>query len=193
MSDGRHSLVIGVVSDLADPENLGRVRVRYPHLADEKSDWARLVSPMAGKERGFFMKPEVGDEVLIGFEHDDPRRPLFLGGMWSSADTPPPSDGSATDNDWRFIRSRSGHLIILDDKKGGERIEIIDKDGALRVVIDSVGRKIQVECDVGDVEVKAGAGTVSIEALNIEMKATANLKLEAGASLSLKAPQIAIN
>ena len=78
-----NGIVIGLVTDLADPENLGRVRARYPYLGDEISDWARLVTPMAGKDRGVFFRPEVGDEVLVAFELGDVRRPYVLGSLWS--------------------------------------------------------------------------------------------------------------
>jgi uncharacterized protein involved in type VI secretion and phage assembly len=148
------------VADLDDPEKLGRVRVRYPHLDNQLSDWARLVTLMAGPDRGVFFRPQQGDEVLVALEHNDPRRPYILGSMWSKVDTPPRDDGQPTQNNWRFFKSRSGHIIKLDDTQGKEKIEIIDKDGARKVVIDSAAQKIQVICDSGDVEVKAGAGSV---------------------------------
>lgn len=178
---------IGIVSDLDDPERLGRVRVTYPTLDDQVSDWARLVSPMAGKERGFFFRPEVDDEVLVAFEEGDPRRPYILGALWSKPDQPPPDDGQASQNNWRFIRSRSGHIIKLDDTSGGEKIELIDKDGQRRVVIDSANQKIQVICEQGDIEVQAGSGSVTIEATTVTVKASGNMSLEAGGNLKLEA------
>src|SRR3954463_14197761 len=102
------SIVIGVVTSLDDPDGIGRVKVKYPHLEDEQSYWARLVSPMAGKGRGLFMRPEVDDEVAVGWEYNDPRRAYILGAVWSKTDTPPPDDGKKTENNWRFIKSRSG-------------------------------------------------------------------------------------
>src|SRR5581483_3964040 len=124
-----NGIMIGVVADLADPDRLGRVRVRFPCLADQLSDWARLATPMAGAGRGFFMRPEVGDEVLVGFELGEPRRPYVLGALWSKKDQPPPDDGNASKNNWRFIQSRSGHIVKLDDTQGKEKIEVIDKTG----------------------------------------------------------------
>jgi uncharacterized protein involved in type VI secretion and phage assembly len=84
-----NGIVIGIVADLDDPEKIGRVRVKFPHLANQMSQWARLASPMGGKQRGFFMRPEVDDEVLVVFEQGDPRRPNVIGGFWSTADPPP--------------------------------------------------------------------------------------------------------
>lgn len=186
MANGqRPALVIGVVSDLEDPDNLGRVKVTYPHLDDNESDWARLVSPMAGKERGLFLRPEVGDEVLVGFEQSDPRRPFVMGSVWSSEDKPPPDDNKAKENNWRFIRSRSGHIVKLDDTEGKERIEILDKDGERTIVLDAANKKIQVTSSVGSIEIKAPAGKITVESPEIEIKASTKLSLE-GAMVSVK-------
>jgi len=189
---GPNGIVIGIVSDLEDPENLGRIRVTYPHLEDQVSDWARLVSLMAGPDRGVFFRHEVGDEVLVAFEKGDPRHPYILGGVWSKADAPPADDGNAKENNWRFIRSRSGHLIKLDDTQGSETVEIEDKDGSRRIVIDTSGEKIKIECDSGDVEVKA-SGKVNVDASEVAVKASGEMKLEAGGTLTIKGATVNIN
>lgn len=186
-------VLIGIVSDLDDPDNLGRVKVRYPTLGDQESDWARVISAGAGKDRGFFSRPEKGDEVAVVFELGNPHRAYVLGGVWSQADPPPKDDGKKKDNNWRFLRSRSGHVIKLDDTRGAELIEIVDKDGQRRVLLDTAKKKIQVLCDQGDVEVKAGSGTVKVEAVTVEIKATANLTIEAGAALKIKGATVDIN
>jgi uncharacterized protein involved in type VI secretion and phage assembly len=88
-----NGIVVAIVDDLNDQDDLGRVRVRYPHLNDEISDWARVATPMGGKGRGLFFRPEKNDEVLVAFELGDPRRPYIVGGLWSKADPPPEDDG----------------------------------------------------------------------------------------------------
>lgn len=176
-----NGMLVGIVSDLNDPERLGRVKVKFPTLDYQESDWVRLATPMAGANRGVFFRPEKDDEVLIGFECGDPRRPYMLGALWSTADKPPPDDGQPTSNNWRFIQSRSGHIIKLDDTRGGEKIEVIDKDGLRRVVIDSANSKVQVTCRQGDVEVEAAAGSVTLKALTITVEATNNLTLKCNA------------
>ncbi len=191
-----NGIVVGLVKSLDDPEKIARVQVTYPHLGGQQdvlSDWARLVTPMAGPQRGLFLRPEPGDEVLIAFEHGDPRRPYVLGSLWSTADTPPPDDGKATENNWRFIRSRAGSLLVFDDTKGAEKIQIVDKDGARKIVIDTGARKIQVTCDRGDVEVSAQRGTVRVSALDVEIKASGTMTLEAQGSLSIKGATVSIN
>jgi uncharacterized protein involved in type VI secretion and phage assembly len=188
-----NGIIVGLVIDLDDPEKIGRVRVQFPTLGDQASDWARLVTPMAGKERGLFLRPEVGDEVLVAFELGDPRRPYILGSLWSKTDPPPPDDGDASKNNWRFIRSRSGHVVKLDDTAGAEKIEIVGSDEKRRVVFDIANQKIQVTCDSGDVEVSAPSGTVKVEALTVEVKATGNMNLEATGTMTIKGATVNIN
>ena len=173
-----NGLVVGIVIDLEDPEGIGRVLVKFPYLDNVQSTWARLVVLMAGDNRGTFFRPEVGDEVLVGFEHGEPRRPYILGGLWSRVDRHPEA-GPAKENDLRLIRSRSGHVLRFDDTSGDEKIEILDKDGQRKVILDSAGRKIRIICESGDVEVEAKAGTVKVEALQVEVKATSSIKLAA--------------
>ncbi len=188
-----NGILIGVVADLEDPEGLGRVRAQFPNLGDQLSNWAKIAAPMAGNGRGFFFRPEVGDEVLVAFEMGDPRRPYVLGALWSKVDTPPSDDGKPKDNNWRFIKSRSGHILKFDDTQGSERIEIIDKDERHKIVIDTSGDKIQIICDSGNVEIKATAGKIQIEASEAEIKTTGNMTLQAGGQMTIKGSVVNIN
>lgn len=188
-----NGILIGIVTDLEDPEGLGRVRVRFPYLDDQYSNWAKISTPMAGRNRGFFFRPEVDDELLVAFEMGDPRRPYVLGGLWSKKDTPPSDDGKAKENNWRFIQSRSGHIFKFDDTNGSERIEIIDKAGSHKIVIDTSGEKIQILCDSGDVEIKAPAGKLQIQASEAEIKATGNMTLQAGGQMTISGSVVNIN
>jgi uncharacterized protein involved in type VI secretion and phage assembly len=215
--NGSNGIVIGLVQSLEDPENLGRIQVGYPHLAGTQSGWARLVSLMAGADRGAFFRPEVDDEVLVAFEHGDPRRPYILGSLWSEVDKPPPDDGKPKENNWRFIRSRSGHLLKFDDSDGKERIELVDRDGKRRLVIDCAGSKIEISADAGEILLHASEGNVaveapkakvsvdaneiaatartkaSIDATQIELKAKAGITIEATGALTLKGATVMIN
>lgn len=191
--DMSNGLVVGLVSDLDDPERIGRVQVKYPYRGDQVSGWARLVTPMGGKQRGVFMRPEVGDEVLVGYEQGDPRRPYVLGAVWSSTDDPPPDDGQPTKNNLRLIQSRSGHRFVLDDTDGAEQIVIVDKDGTRKVVIDSAGQSIEISCQPGDISISAPTGKVSISAQSISIKADAEIQIQAGAALTLSGATVSIN
>ena len=192
-ANGTNGLVIGVVCDLDDPERLGRVRVRYPHLDDEESDWMRSVSMMAGAGRGAFFRPEEEDEVMVAWEHCDPRRPHLLGGLWSKTDAPPADDGKPTENNWRFITSRSGHLIKLDDTDGKERIEIVGMDSKRRIVIDCSAKKIQITCDEGDLELSAPKGTVKIDAQDVVVNASGKMDLTATGDATVKGKTLGLN
>lgn len=187
-------LLIGIVTDLEDPENLGRVKVKFPTLGDQASDWVRLATLMAGPNRGTFFCPEKDDELLIGFEHNDLRRPYMVGALWSKVDPPPPDDGQRKKNNWRFIQSRSGHIIKLDDTQGAEKIELIDKDGLRTVVIDSANGKIQVLCTQGSVEVEAPTAAIKLKGQTISIDATNQLTIQCEAGpVTIKGSVVNIN
>ena len=179
----QHGVVIGVVDDLDDPEGLARVKVKFPHLADEPSNWARLAQPMAGAGRGTFFRPQKGDEVLVACEHGDIRQPYVLGALWSKTDQPPDQTGAATDNNIRVIVSRSGHRITLDDTQGSERIEITDHAGKQAVVLD--GSSVTVRADDGQVTIKASR--------DITVSADGNLNLTANGTVKIAGATVTIN
>ncbi len=192
--------VVGVVSKL-DEKTAGRVKVKFPHLGMCEGDWCVVVSPMGGAGRGFVMLPEVGDHVVVALEHGDVNRGYVLGAFWTAKQQPPELDGKPKENNLRLIRSRSGHQIRLDDTKGKERIEIIDKDGKRQILLDSAKKKIVVECD-GDVDVKAGSGNVSVKAgsgkvevegQSVTVKSTGEMTIQAGGTLTLKGATVNIN
>ena len=113
-------VVVGIVTNNKDPQGLGRVKVKFPWLsADEESNWARLSSPMAGKDRGLFILPEVNDEVLVMFEHGDVNHPFVIGSLWNGTDKPPLSADQAVDGSGnvvrRILKTTAGHTITLDE------------------------------------------------------------------------------
>lgn len=211
--DLTNGIVIGEVIDLEDPENLGRVRVKFPHLDNQTSDWARIATPMAGPDRGVFFRPEVGDEVLIAFLQRDPRWSFVVGALWSKVDRPPDDDGKAKENNWRFIKSRSGHKIVLnddnqskqekieilssaghrialDDSSGKEKIEIVDRKGTNKITIDSVKDSITIESGM---QLKIKANTVEIEGTSSVAIKGGAVSLEATAALQVQGKPVKIN
>ena len=179
-------LVVGVVTNNQDPDKLGRVKVRFPWLSDsEESHWARLAVPMGGKDRGTYFLPEVDDEVLVAFEHGDARFPYVLGALWNGKDAPPATNGDGKNN-LRLIKSRSGHLIKLNDEDGKETIEIIDKSGKNSIVIDTAKNTLTITTDK-DIALAAAQGTIKLEAQKIQLKSSADTKIEAGAGMDVKA------
>src|SRR5512138_1295796 len=99
-------VAIAIVTQNKDEEGQCLVKVRYPwHDQPYESYWARLMMPMAGKERGWVLIPEVGDEVVVAFEREDMRFPYVLGTLWNGKAKPPyvNDDGK---NDKRAFVSR---------------------------------------------------------------------------------------
>ncbi|HII02545.1 TPA: phage tail protein [Methanosarcinaceae archaeon] len=182
-------VVVALVTDNKDEEEQGRVKIKFPWMGDEAGEaWARLATLMGGKDRGMVFYPEVDDEVLVVFEQGNINYPYVIGALWNGKDKPPEknSDGK---NNIKMIKSRSGHTIIIDDKEGKEKIEIIDKSKKNKICIDSSKKKISMECE-GDIELSAAKGKVSIKAKEIEIKSSSSAKIEASAGMDLKASGI---
>ncbi|MFV1950659.1 MAG: phage baseplate assembly protein V [Nitrospinota bacterium] len=181
-----YGVVVGIVTNNKDDDGLGRVKVKIPRISGEdESHWARVTAFMAGKERGAFFLPEVDDEVLVVFEHGDINMPYVIGSLWNGVDTPPGTNSDG-ENNIRVIKSRSGHIIRLDDKDGEEKIEIIDKSEKNFISIDTKDNKITISSDK-DIELSARNGKVIIDAKDIEIKSSASTKVEASADMDLKA------
>ena len=106
-----NGVVIGLVTNVQDPNKNGRVKVHFPWLDDQhETDWIRIATMMGGNGRGSFFMPEVNDEVLVAFDHGDARFPYVVGFMWNGKDQTP-----STDIKLRIIRSVNGHEIGLYD------------------------------------------------------------------------------
>ena len=211
-----NGVVVGQVVDLKDDDGLHQVNVRLPYLGGNVTTWARLVSPMAGQDRGLVLRPDIGDEVLVVFEQGDPERAYVVGALWSNADRPPEGEPNPASNHWRFFRSRSGHLLKFDDTPGAESVEIEDRDGKLRLVIDTAGDGIRLVADSGTITIEAGqadvivnaaatasvkaqavsveaAGEARVTAATLKLEASADCTIEAAGMLSLKGSQISLN
>jgi uncharacterized protein involved in type VI secretion and phage assembly len=176
-------LVLGVVTNNDDPQNMGRVRVRYPALGpDAEGAWARIATASAGKERGMLMLPVVGEEVLVGFEHDDTTRPYVLGSLFNGQDLP--GDGllqgkdgsSALKSDKQIYTESKGDYTI---KSGGKLIVQIS---------DNVQETYQQDWN-GQIQGKASLKATQpfeIEGQNVSIKGQAQVNLEGTAMLTLK-------
>jgi len=160
-------MVIGLVTNNNDPDGMGRIKVKFPWLADnEESTWARLASPMAGQGRGFYCLPEVNDEVLLGFEHGDIHYPYIVGVLWNGKDRPPKNNSEVVGQDGkvnlRMFRSRSGHQLIFDDTAGKEKIEVIDKSNNNSIVINSVENTITIKANA-KITIQAGGQILTLD------------------------------
>ena len=185
---GEIGAVVGIVTNNDDPEGMGRVRVKYPWLAeDEESAWARVVSFMAGKDRGAFFLPEVNDEVLLAFDHGSVHRPYVIGVLWNGEDAPPEANSTVLDGSGqvvqRIIKSRSGHVILLDDTSGGGGITIKDRAGN-QIVIDSGSNAMKIEIQ-GNLEISS-QGKVTI-------KGDAGVEISSSANVDVKGAMVKLN
>jgi uncharacterized protein involved in type VI secretion and phage assembly len=182
-----YGVVVGIVTNNKDPDGLGRVKLKFPWLSDtEESNWARVASPMAGKERGLYLLPEVNDQLLVAFEHGDPAYPYVIGGLWNGKDKPPAANNDGKNN-LRLLKSRSGHIVRLDDTEGEEKIEILDKSGKNSVVVSTKDNSIAIKADA-DIKITSANGKLVVDAKGgIELKSSGAIKVEASGSLDLKA------
>jgi len=172
--------VVGLVTDNVDPDEMGRIQVKFPTLhAEPLSFWLRQASPNAGKERGMYALPEKDDEVLVIFMQGSHDVGVIIGQFWNGVDVPPKeckdalpgsgetwtsgqkstdtfADGSTSldDNDRRFWKSRSGHLFVFDDTSGSETVQIWDKSHTLALVFDSADSRILLTNKSGDIHIR---------------------------------------
>ncbi len=195
---GINGLQIGIVLSNEDPDNEFRVQVKMP-VVDPSGDgtWARIASLDAGDQRGFFFRPEVGDEVVLGFLDDDPRQAVILGMLHSSAKAAPLT--GSDDNNEKMYQSRAGMKLHFDDDKkiilietpAGKKVTLDEDAGELKMM-DENGNKIVMSSDGiliqsdGKIEIKAQQD-VKVEGLNVEQKASASFKAEGSASAEVKA------
>ena len=162
-----YGVVNAVVTDVEDPDDMGRVKLRYPWLAEEGADsgWAPIARPLAGKDRGFHYLPEVDDEALVAFEHGVVDHPMVLGFLHNGVDKPPDDQ---VDQHVRRLKSVSGHVLELDDRDGkesirlhtnkGHQLELHDPDGFVELHTVA-GHKVRLQDQPGRIELATKGGT----------------------------------
>lgn len=182
-----------IVTNSQDPLKMGRVKVRFPWLDDEtESWWARVVQPYAGKERGLFFMPEVGDEVIVCFELGDIHQPLVIGGTWNGADEPPEPGDPDGSNHHKVIETRSGHKLHFDDTPGAEFVQLNDSSLNNIVRWDSASNTISITAKTGDIYIKAPQGAINLKAREIFVKATDSAKRTVGGNEQITVKQFAV-
>jgi Rhs element Vgr protein len=192
---GVNGLQTAIVVSNEDDAGSHRVRVRIPTV-DSGSDgtWARVATLDAGDKRGFFFRPEIGDEVVVGFLDDDPRQPVLLG-MLHSAAKAAPIKGS-NDNHEKAYVSRSNMRLFFDDDKKVVRLETpagnslaLSEDAKGITIRDQNGNKIALTPDGITIQsskaIRIKAGT------SLEAKSGTDLAISAGTSLGLDAASTA--
>ncbi|MDI6911055.1 phage baseplate assembly protein V [Nocardioides sp.] len=195
------TLVIGVVTDLADPDDHARVKVAFPWAGASDAVWARLATPYAGDQQGLYVVPDVDQEVLVGFVDGSTDDPVVLGSLWSGAFAPPYTPDS--DNAVRTLKTASGHELrltegsdggILLTTSGGHEVALSDQDSKITLKASGAGNRIEISDDgivldasQGDISLKAAGGTVDLKALKLTGKADSTASLEASTTFDIKA------
>ncbi len=197
-SNGEHrGLTLGVVEALDDPESLNRVRVRLPWRGDGGDGvWARL----SNLDTGAVVVPDPGQEVLVGFVDGDPAVPVVLGALHNGVQQPP----EVVDPDTNAVRtlvtpdghtlrfedgvavtlaSGKGNSLVLDDENGEVVLTHGDSGNAIRLSGDG----IELTAAKGDITLTCSAGTIALDSLKLEGKASGPSKLESSATFDLKA------
>lgn len=170
-----HGVVPAVVTDIADPERMGRVRVGFPWLGDHAvSPWSRVLHPGAGPERGMVFLPEVNDEVLVAFHQGNTQMPYILGGLYNGKDRSPADLLKENEVAKRVLVSREKHRLEFDD-------------GDKRILLSSGDDKLQIEMDQNDTKI-----TIT-SAGEIEITSDGDLRLEAKGELAMKANGVSID
>ena len=178
-------VMVGIVTDNKDPDRLGRVKVRMPRLTgDEESAWARVATFMAGSNMGAVFIPEVDDEVLLAFEQGDVNLPYVIGALHNGRDNAPYANADGQNKE-RVIKSKSGHIVRLDDTPGQEKIEIIDKTGDNMITIDSAENKIKIEAKT-EIELNvAKDGTFKMSARQLEFEASDSITFTSTGAINM--------
>lgn len=176
-----YGLYPALVTDIKDPDNQGRVKVALPWAPDPKGGryeaWARLATLMGGNNRGSWFVPDVNDEVLVGFEAGDARRPYVVGALWNGSDKPPATMDGSGRNAKKVLRSRNGVVITLDDTDGqetltletpgGQKVTLKDGPGSIEAQ-DSNGNSLKMEASgitvTSSAKVTVNASTAEISA-----------------------------
>ena len=125
---------------------------------------------------------------MVGFVQGDMHVPIVLGGLWDGKDKPPATNEDGKNN-LRLVKSRSGHVIRLDDTDGAEKIEVIDKSGKNSVIIDTKSNTITIKAAT-DLVLEAENGKVSIKGASVEVTATKQgVKVEGGTTVDVNGAQ----
>jgi uncharacterized protein involved in type VI secretion and phage assembly len=167
-----------LVTNIVDPDRLGRIEVRLPFLGgagDAARAWATLLTPYADDDQGFLVLPAVGTQVVVGFEAGVLRRPYIVGSCWNGREALPETPADA--NDKRLIKTRAGSLLEFDDAQGAVKITLSTATG-YELVLDE------------------GAQEVTLQHANgcfIKIDVSGEVQIQANASVEITAPQLNVH
>lgn len=198
------------VVDNKDEQKLGRVRVQFPWqeiLSKEmKTPWLRIAVPYAGQSKGQQFVPEIGEEVMVGFEMNNAERPYIIGAFYNGGTGKPDEawavsqEKDGTSNNIKAIRTRNGHTILFNDKGEAGLIEIYDnKNNVYHITLSADDKKITIY-SAGEVEVVADTdinitakGNIGISADgDVGIKSKGSISMDANKDISIQASKVKV-
>jgi uncharacterized protein involved in type VI secretion and phage assembly len=202
----QYGLHYAIVCQNKDPDNLDRIKVRFPWLDGGDTDqthWAQLLTPMEGKKFGWYTLPDVDDVVVVVFIAGDISQPVVVGGVWSTPDfSPEPNTDGA--NNFKGYRSRVGHRLVFDDSSAGTKVWFADKTTKQMVGLGKFAKAgtgpnvcavwkpamsgnsgVSISTMEGKMEITAKK-TLSIKARSIKINAKTTIDMKAGTTLEMQ-------
>ncbi len=153
-----------IVTDLVDPDSLGRIELSFPWLGTDGARvraWATLLSPYADDDQGFQVLPEVDTQVVVGFEAGCLRRPYIVGAAWNGKESMPVSPEKA--NNKRVIKTRSGSILEFDDTGGAVKVTLSTQSGH-KLILKDAPQEVSLEHQNGCKITMNAGGQVKINA-----------------------------
>jgi uncharacterized protein involved in type VI secretion and phage assembly len=176
-----------VVAVGGDPLNLSRVQVRlYSFDGPANQDgpiWARVAVPFAGANRGAFLLPDVGDEVLVAFLHGDPSLPMVIGSFWNGAAAAPEQLGGDRIDRWSLVGKAGSRIAIVEETAASATISLETPAGVSATLSDTGG---------GQVEIRAAGNTITINSSGVSIQAAAKVSVQAS-QVEVTAGQVSVN
>jgi uncharacterized protein involved in type VI secretion and phage assembly len=170
-----------------DPDRLTRVQVRlvnFDGIAQQDAPiWARVAVPFAGDNRGAFLLPDVGDEVLIAFVNGDPRLPVVVGGLWNGKQPAPETVGGDRIDRWSIVSKAGSRIAIVETSPATATISFETPGGVSGTLTDSGG---------GEVEFSAAGSTITLNAQGVSVQTAARVKVQAS-QVEVSAGQVTVN
>lgn len=193
-----------------DEQKLGRIRVQFPwqeiQSKEMKTPWLRIAVPYAGASKGYQFVPEIGEEVMVGFEMNNAERPYIIGSFYNGGNGKPDenwavsTEEDGTTNNIKAIRTRNGHTIRFNDKGDAGLLEIYDnKNNTYHITLSADDKKITIY-SAGEIEVVADTdinikakGDIGVNADgNIGIKSKGNISMEAKKEVSIQASKVKV-
>jgi uncharacterized protein involved in type VI secretion and phage assembly len=177
------------VASVKDPDSLSRVQVRFlacDGVTDQDGPvWARVAVPFAGKNRGAFLLPDVGDEVAVTFVNGDPRYPLVVGGLWNGSAGAKETLGGSGDrvDRWTFVGKAGTRIAIVEERSGQPTISFTTPGGVSGKLTDDAGGKI---------EFQAAGTTVTIDSSGVSVQTGAKVQMKSS-QMEVTSGQVTVN